>query len=148
MCIHVPEWIANLLSFFCLVFADGFLRSSTTVRVILAIFIQAWTTREPCKPLPSPCILTATNLKDFRMSLILENKIFKKETLKTTRKSCLYLIYATRTMFSSVTTSASPPRTISCAVSSAAIGDPYAFTSTRPYSDRFPSKIWTLPRIR
>ena len=78
MCIHVPERISNLLSFFCLVFADGFLRSSRTVRVILAIFIQAWTTREPCRFLSSVCILIATNLKDFRMSHIIENKILKK----------------------------------------------------------------------
>ena len=75
-----------------------------------AIFIQAWTTREPRRFFPSACILTTTNLKDFRMSLILKNKILKKETLETTRKSCLYF-----TMFSSVTTSASPPRTISYA---------------------------------
>ena len=64
MCIHVLEWISNLLSFFSLVFADGFLRSTRTVRVILAIFIQAWTTRAPCRFLPSACILTATNLKE------------------------------------------------------------------------------------
>ena len=87
---HVLEWISNLLSFFCLVFADVFLRSTRTVRVILGIFIQAWTTRASCRFLPSACIVTATNLKDFRMSLILENKILKKETLKTTQKSSLY----------------------------------------------------------
>jgi len=92
MCIHVPEWICNLLSFFSLVFADGCLRSARTFGVILAIFIQAWTTRAPCRFLRSACIVTATNLKDFRMSLILENKILKKETLKTTRKSSLYFI--------------------------------------------------------
>ena len=60
-----------------LVFADGFLRSIRTVRALLAIFIQAWTTRKPCR------FLTATHLKDFRI-LILENKILKKETLNTT----------------------------------------------------------------
>ena len=81
--IHVPEWICNLLSFLSLVFTDGFLRSARRIRVILAIFIQAWTTRKPSRFLPSTCILTATNLKDFRLSLVLENKILKKETLKT-----------------------------------------------------------------
>ena len=85
MCIHVPEWISNLLSFFNLVFADGFLRSTRIVRAILAIFIQARTTRKPCR------FLTATQLKDFRI-LILENKILKKETLNTTWKSSLYFI--------------------------------------------------------
>jgi len=86
----VPEYISYLLSFFSLVFADGFLRSTRTVCVILGIFIQARTTRASCRFLPSACIVTATNLKDFRMNLILENKILKKETLKTTRKSSLY----------------------------------------------------------
>ena len=137
---HVLEWISNLLSFFSLVFADVFLGSTRTVRVILGIFIQAWTTRASCRFRPSECIVTATNLKDFRMSLILENKILKKETLKTTRKSCLYFI--PRELFSSVTTSALTPQTISCALSSAAIGDPSAFTSTWPSSHRFPSEIW------
>ena len=47
---------------------------------------------EPCRFLPSACILTATNLKDIRMSLILGNKILNKETAKTTRKSSLYFI--------------------------------------------------------
>ena len=125
MCKHVREWISNLLSFICLTFADGFLRSSRIVRVKLAIFSQAWTTREPCRYLPSACILTATNLKDFGMNLILEKKTLKKETLKTTRKSCLYFI--PRDNVSSVTTNASPRRTISYALSSAFIG---AFTST------------------
>ena len=87
---HVLEWISNPLSFFSLVFADVFLRSTRTVRVILGIFIQAWTTRVSCRFLASACIVTATNLKDSRMSLILENKILKKETLKATRKSSLY----------------------------------------------------------
>jgi len=90
MSMHVLEWISNLLSFVCLVFADVFLRSTRTVRVILGIFIQAWTTRASCRFLPSACIVTATNLRDFRMSLILENKILKKETLKTTQKSSFY----------------------------------------------------------
>ena len=63
---------------FCPVFTGGFFRSTLTVHATLAIFIQAWTTREPCRFLPSACILTATNLKDIRMSLILENKILKK----------------------------------------------------------------------
>ena len=88
MCLN--GFLLNLLSFFSLVFADGFLRSTRTVRVILEIFIQAWTTRASCRFLPSACIVIATNLKDFRMSLILENKILKNETLKTTRKSSLY----------------------------------------------------------
>ena len=92
MSIHVLEWISNLLSFCSLVFADVFLRSTRTVHVILGILIQAWTTRASCRFLPSVCIVTATNLKDFRMSLILENKILKKETLKTTRKSSLYFM--------------------------------------------------------
>ena len=90
MSMHVLEWISNLLSFFSLVFAHVFLRSTRTVRVILGIFIQAWTTRASCRFLPSASIVTATNLRDFRMNLILENKISKKETLKTTRKSSLY----------------------------------------------------------
>jgi len=47
-------------------------------------------------------------------------------------------------MFWSVTISASPSRTISCALSSAAIGDPYAFTSTWPSSDRFASWFYVL----
>ena len=58
----------------------------------LGDFHSTWTTREPCRFLPSACILPATNLKDIRMSLILENKILKKDTLKTTRKSSLHFI--------------------------------------------------------
>ena len=59
---------------------------------LIGDFHSTWTTREPCRFLPSACILTATNLKDIRMSLILENKILKKDTLKTTRKSSLHFI--------------------------------------------------------
>ena len=61
-------------------------------------------------------------------------KQLKRETLKTTRKS-------SRT-FSSEATSASPPRTISFPLSGASIGDPNAFTSTWPSSDRLPTEIW------
>ena len=86
----MPEWICNLLSFFSHVFADVFPRSTRTVRVILGIFIQAWTIRLSWRFLLSACIVTAATLKDFRMSLILENKTFKGETLKPTRKSSLY----------------------------------------------------------
>ena len=92
MCIHVHEWTSNLLSFFSLVFTGGLLRPTETVHVTLGDFHSTWTTREPCRFLPSACILTATNLKDIRMSLILENKILKKDTLKTTRKSSLHFI--------------------------------------------------------
>ena len=92
MCIHVHEWISNLLSFFSLVFTGGLLRPTGTVHATLGDFHSTWTTREPCRFLPSACILTATNLKDIRMSLILENKILKKDTLKTTRKSSLHFI--------------------------------------------------------
>ena len=92
MGIHVHEWISNLLSFFSLVFTGGLLRPTGTVHATLGDFHSTWATREPCRSLPSACILTATNLKDIRMSLILENKLLKKETLKTTRKSSLHLI--------------------------------------------------------
>ena len=92
MCIHVHEWISNLLSFFRLVFTGGLLRPTETVHATLGDFHSTWTTRETCKFLPSACILTATNLKDIRMSLILENKILKKDTLKTTPKSSLHFI--------------------------------------------------------
>ena len=92
MCIHEHEWISNLLSFFSLVFTGRVLRPTETVHATLGDFHSTWTTREPCRFLPSECILMATNLKDIRMSLILENKILKKETLKTTRKSSLHLI--------------------------------------------------------
>ena len=54
----------------------------------------------------------------------------------------LFVLYTTRTIFSSVTTSASPPRTISSAISSAPIGDLYAFTSTWPSKDRSSSEMW------
>lgn len=91
MCIHEHEWISNLLSFFSLVFTGRVLRPTETVHATLGDFHSTWTTRKPCRFLPSECILMATNLKDIRMSLILENKILKKETLKTTRKSS-YLI--------------------------------------------------------
>ena len=97
MCIHEYEWISNLLSFFSLVLTGRLLRPTETVHAILGDFHSTWTTREPCRFLPSECILTATNLKDIRMSLILENKILKKETLKTTRKSSLhFLLHVTR----------------------------------------------------
>ena len=92
MCIHEHKWISNLLSFFTLVFTGHVLRPTETVHVTLGDFHSTWTTREPSRFLPSECILTATNLKDIRMSLILENKILKKETLKTTRKSSLHFI--------------------------------------------------------
>ena len=46
-------------------------------------------------------------------------------------------------MFSSVTTSTSPPRTIS----SAAIGDLNEFTSTWTSSVRFPSEIWKFSSL-
>ena len=92
MCIHVHEWISNLLSFFSLVFTGGLLRPTGTVHATLGDFHSTWATREPCRFLPSACILTATNLKDIRMSLILEKKLLKKETLKTTRKSSLHFI--------------------------------------------------------
>ena len=82
MCIHEHEWISNLLSFFSLVFTGRVLPATETVHATLGNFHSTWTTREPCRFLPSECILTATNLKDIRMSLILENKILKKETLK------------------------------------------------------------------
>ena len=78
MCIHVHEWISNLLSFFSLVFTGGLLRLTGTVHATLGDFHSTWTTCEPCRFLPSACILTATNLKDIRMSLILENKILKQ----------------------------------------------------------------------
>ena len=91
MCIHVHEWISNLLSFFSLVFTGGVLRPTGTVHATLGDFHPTGTTREPCRFLPSACI-TATNLKDIRMSLILENKILKKDTLKATRKSSLHFI--------------------------------------------------------
>ena len=92
MCIHEHQWISNLLSFFSLVFTGRVLRPTETVHATLGDFHSTWTTCEPCRFLPSECTLTATNLKDIRMSLILENKILKKETLKTTRKSSLYFI--------------------------------------------------------
>ena len=73
-------------------FTGRVLRPTETVHATLGDFHSTWTTREPCRFLPSECILTATNLKDITISLILENKILKKETLKTTRKSSLHFI--------------------------------------------------------
>ena len=58
----------------------------------LAIFIQHGQPANLADFFLLNVFLTATNLKDIRMSLILENKILKKETLKTTRKSSLHLI--------------------------------------------------------
>ena len=92
MCIHEQEWISNLSSFFSLVFTGRVLHPTETVHATLGDFHSTWTTCKPCRFLPSECILTATNLKDTRMSLILENKILKKETLKTAHKSSLHFI--------------------------------------------------------
>lgn len=63
MCIHVHEWISNHLSFFSLVFTGGFLCSTRTFCATLAIFVQPWAIRGPCRFLPSACILKATDRK-------------------------------------------------------------------------------------
>ena len=69
------------LFLFSLIVTGGFLRFTRTARATLAIFIKAWIICEACRFLATKCILTATNLKDIRISLILENKLLKKETL-------------------------------------------------------------------
>jgi len=113
--IHVPEWISNLLSFFSFVFTDGFLKKSSCNTWD---FLSSIDNPQTLQILFSACILTATKLTDFRMSLILENK---KETLKTTRKSSLFFVPREQCFHRWRLASASPPRTISYT----AIGDPY-----------------------
>ena len=119
-------WISNLLLFFTLVFTGSFLRSARTVRATLVIFIQAWTTREPCRFLPTECILTAKNLKDFSRSPNLENKILEKETLKTTPKSSYLIAWNEILRF-----------ILRCDRRSVCLHIHLTFQS-----DRFPSEIW------